>query len=163
MTTEKSTSRAIRARRKEPFFVRMDMLVQMCGSASELARLAGVSESAIRKWKAGDSEPTVDRLVRLARATGVDVGWLATGQGAQEGGSAGDAMHDHRAVYGGTAGFSLEDVEGVVLLVERHPATRDMPAEEKAAYIRDLLEWESRRRHVDKQDTQEMLKDGPPE
>ncbi len=41
----------------------------------------GVSPSAFRKWLRGDAEPSRERLVALAQAAGVSVGWLAGGEG----------------------------------------------------------------------------------
>lgn len=41
----------------------------------------GVSPSAFRKWLKGEAEPSRERLVALARATGVGVAWLAEGEG----------------------------------------------------------------------------------
>ena len=41
----------------------------------------GVSPSAFRKWLKGEAEPSRERLVALAHAAGVGVGWLAEGEG----------------------------------------------------------------------------------
>jgi phage repressor protein C with HTH and peptisase S24 domain len=41
----------------------------------------GVSPSAFRKWLKGEAEPSRERLVALAHATGVGVAWLAEGEG----------------------------------------------------------------------------------
>jgi phage repressor protein C with HTH and peptisase S24 domain len=41
----------------------------------------GVSPSALRKWLKGEAEPSRERLIALARATGVGVAWLAEGEG----------------------------------------------------------------------------------
>jgi phage repressor protein C with HTH and peptisase S24 domain len=47
-----------------------------------LAKASGVSPSAFRKWLKGVAEPSRDRLVALAGASGVTVSWLAHGEGA---------------------------------------------------------------------------------
>ena len=47
-----------------------------------LAKATGVSPSAFRKWLKGVAEPSRDRLVALAEAAGVNVSWLAQGEGA---------------------------------------------------------------------------------
>ena len=47
----------------------------------------GISQSLIRKYMSGLSTPGADKLVALARATGVSVDWLATGEGAPHAGS----------------------------------------------------------------------------
>ena len=41
----------------------------------------GVSPSAFRKWLKGEAEPSRERLVALANATGVSIAWLVTGEG----------------------------------------------------------------------------------
>jgi len=59
---------------------RINILSEKVGGMSALARLSGVSESVVRKWKQGDSEPTVSRLLALAQAGNVSVNWLVTGE-----------------------------------------------------------------------------------
>ncbi|MDH5511174.1 MAG: helix-turn-helix domain-containing protein, partial [Nitrospinota bacterium] len=46
-----------------------------------IAQRAGISESAIRKWLKGETEPALGNLVALAQLAGVNVEWLATGDG----------------------------------------------------------------------------------
>src|ERR1700760_3518514 len=65
----------------EAFVGRLQEIVQRWPSADRLARATGVSPSAFRKWLRGDAEPSRERLVALARAAGVSVGWLAGGEG----------------------------------------------------------------------------------
>lgn len=50
-------------------------------SARSFARASGVSETVMRKYLAGKSEPTRPALVALAREANVNVDWLATGEG----------------------------------------------------------------------------------
>lgn len=64
----------------DSFKDRINMLSEKVGGTSALARLSGVSESVVRKWKLGDSEPTLTRLLALAEAGGVSVNWLVTGK-----------------------------------------------------------------------------------
>ena len=45
------------------------------------ARAAGVSETVLRKYLSGESTPNLERLLAIARAAGVSVAWLATGEG----------------------------------------------------------------------------------
>jgi len=59
------------------------MVLRHWPSAARLARAPGVSPSAFRKWLRGDAEPSRERLVALAQAAGVGVGWLASGEGPQ--------------------------------------------------------------------------------
>lgn len=60
---------------------RLKLVVESFSTIREMARKAGLSESAIRKWLKGDSEPSLGNLVTLARIGQVRVEWLATGQG----------------------------------------------------------------------------------
>lgn len=41
----------------------------------------GASVSGLRKWLAGDAEPGIGYLPRIAEVTGVSIEWLATGEG----------------------------------------------------------------------------------
>lgn len=59
---------------------RMFVLAELVGSVNKLARLAGVSQSGIRKYFE-DVEPTRLVLIALAEAAGVGVEWLITGEG----------------------------------------------------------------------------------
>lgn len=43
--------------------------------------MAGISESQLHRYVAEQSQPTVDPLIAIARAGGVSVEWLATGEG----------------------------------------------------------------------------------
>lgn len=74
---------SVRARQPDPerirFGQRIDILIQRVGGVSTLARMAEVSESCIRKWRSGSSEPSRCHLVRLARETGADLAWLLSG------------------------------------------------------------------------------------
>jgi phage repressor protein C with HTH and peptisase S24 domain len=65
------------------FVARLQLVVRQWPSADRLAKATGVSPSAFRKWLKGVAEPSRDRLVALAEAAGVDVSWLAQGQGAE--------------------------------------------------------------------------------
>jgi transcriptional regulator with XRE-family HTH domain len=66
------------------FQARLRESVERVGSVNGLAKGAGVSEGALRKWLQGDSEPTRERLMALARAAGVNVAWLAAGTGPRD-------------------------------------------------------------------------------
>jgi transcriptional regulator with XRE-family HTH domain len=48
---------------------------------SNVARLVNVTQPAVSGWLSGDKVPTPDKLDALARALGVNVAWLASGQG----------------------------------------------------------------------------------
>ncbi len=66
---------------KSAFVERLQTILTHWPSADRLARSMGVSPSAFRKWLKGEAEPSRERLVALARATGVGVAWLAEGEG----------------------------------------------------------------------------------
>jgi phage repressor protein C with HTH and peptisase S24 domain len=65
----------------DAFIARLQEVVRHWPSADRLARATGVSPSAFRKWLRGDAEPSRERLVSLAQAARVSVGWLAGGEG----------------------------------------------------------------------------------
>ncbi len=71
-------------RGEEGFAERLRRVIRAYGSANSLAKAAGVSEGALRKWVGGNSEPSRDRIVAIAKAAGVNVGWLAAGQGPEK-------------------------------------------------------------------------------
>jgi phage repressor protein C with HTH and peptisase S24 domain len=66
---------------KSAFVERLQIILTHWPSADRLARSMGVSPSAFRKWLKGEAEPSRERLVALAHATGVGVAWLAEGEG----------------------------------------------------------------------------------
>jgi phage repressor protein C with HTH and peptisase S24 domain len=63
------------------FVARLHAILSHWPSADRLARTMGVSPSAFRKWLKGEAEPSRERLVALADAASVSVGWLARGEG----------------------------------------------------------------------------------
>jgi phage repressor protein C with HTH and peptisase S24 domain len=63
------------------FAVRIRQLATLVGGPKSLSKRSGLSRAVIGKYLRGRSEPSRDRLVRLAAAGGVPVQWLATGEG----------------------------------------------------------------------------------
>jgi len=63
------------------FIARLRQLIAIAGSASALAKTAGLSQSGFHRYLSG-GEPSRRILVALAKATGVSLSWLATGEGA---------------------------------------------------------------------------------
>jgi phage repressor protein C with HTH and peptisase S24 domain len=51
------------------------------GGAKRLSERTGLSRAVIGKYLGGKSEPSRDRLVKLAEAGGISIRWLATGEG----------------------------------------------------------------------------------
>ena len=70
--------------RDEAFIARLKQVIKQYGNVNSLAKAAGLSETAVRKWRDGISEPTRGRLILLAQAAGVSVEWLVTGQGSMQ-------------------------------------------------------------------------------
>jgi len=50
-------------------------------SVASFARRCGFSEGLIRAYLKGEKQPGMERLVKIADASGVTVDWLATGRG----------------------------------------------------------------------------------
>lgn len=63
------------------FTGRLRTILRHWPSADRLARAMGVSPSAFRKWLRGEAEPSRERLIALADAAKVSIGWLAMGEG----------------------------------------------------------------------------------
>lgn len=55
----------------------MRIAIRRAGGVRNVARATGLSESVVRKWRSGRSEPTRRHLVNIANAANVTVGWLA--------------------------------------------------------------------------------------
>jgi phage repressor protein C with HTH and peptisase S24 domain len=72
---------AIAGAERASFVLRLQLVVGSWPSVVRLAKAAGVSPSAFRKWLKGESEPSRDRLVALARVAGISLAWLASGEG----------------------------------------------------------------------------------
>lgn len=63
---------------------RMDICAKLAGNATLLAEKAGISRRAIGTYLSGESEPTRERLIAIAKAANVDIAWLITGQKPKE-------------------------------------------------------------------------------
>lgn len=70
------------------FGERVKEVIQLVGSAEKLARMTGISARGIGHYAAGGSDPTRSKMVALAEAAGVNVLWLATGEGPKMKGAA---------------------------------------------------------------------------
>lgn len=64
----------------DAFVDRLKLVVEG-GSVRAFARNAGISDTFLRQCLAGKSEPTRPVLIAIAKAAGVAVQWLATGEG----------------------------------------------------------------------------------
>lgn len=67
------------------FCERVQLIADRVGSAAELSRKTGISRRAIGTYLAGNAEPSREKLILLAQAAGVSVGWLAVGEASTTG------------------------------------------------------------------------------
>lgn len=63
------------------FVQRMQFCVDKCKNLSELSRLSGVGRTTLNDYLTGSSDPTREKLIAIAKAAGVSLAWLATGEG----------------------------------------------------------------------------------
>ncbi|WP_193746555.1 helix-turn-helix transcriptional regulator [Ruegeria sp. ANG-R] len=63
------------------FQERVSRVIDLAGGPSATSDATGLSRRVIDKYRNGDSDPSRERLVALAKAGGVDIGWLASGEG----------------------------------------------------------------------------------
>ena len=68
---------------RQAFVARLQFVLDHWPSADRLAKAAGVSPSALRKWLRGEAEPSRERLITFADAAGVEIAWLVRGEGEQ--------------------------------------------------------------------------------
>ncbi|WP_343560446.1 helix-turn-helix domain-containing protein [Kiloniella sp. b19] len=71
------------------FAQRMQSTIEKAGGDTAMARATGINRSSLISYRKGQSEPTLSKLVLVARAGGVSVEWLATGSEQQESSDAG--------------------------------------------------------------------------
>lgn len=64
------------------FMQRLQLCVDRLGSAAALGRAADISPATIGDYLSGKSDPTREKLVAIAKAAAVPMGWLAVGEGA---------------------------------------------------------------------------------
>lgn len=69
----------------DAFRDRMIVAVKQAGGPTAMSKKADLSTSVLNKWKNGKSEPTLTNLISMAQASGVDLGWLVTGEGDMHG------------------------------------------------------------------------------
>ena len=68
---------------RQSFVTRLQHVLDHWPSADRLAKAAGISPSALRKWLRGEAEPSRERLITFADAAGVEIAWLVRGEGEQ--------------------------------------------------------------------------------
>lgn len=61
--------------------LRIQRLIELEGSAATIAERCGFSAGAVRNWRDGHSDISRERCITLARALGISLLWLITGEG----------------------------------------------------------------------------------
>lgn len=119
-------------------------------SAYSLERKTGIAESLIRKYMTGKSVPGTDKLILLARALGVSVTWLATGESDPVGSSLDNLTQNPPA-----AGLDLDLLERVATITFEELENRDLELEPaaKARLVRVLYRHFASRKERPDQDT----------
>lgn len=121
----------------DAFSERISIAIKRAGGSTKMAGIAGVSTSVLSKWRRGESDPSRARLVKMARAAGVSVQWLATGEGSPDQGAAAPTAKP------GRPDIDLDTLEEVVvkvlaLLDQRRP---DLSAKARARIVRLVYEF----------------------
>ncbi|WP_447588709.1 XRE family transcriptional regulator [Aquipseudomonas campi] len=60
---------------------RMRKCAEIAGSGDELARITAIPRRTLEYYLTGEREPKIGRCVEIAKAVGVDIAWLASGEG----------------------------------------------------------------------------------
>jgi len=77
----------VQAAKVDAFGERITLAIKRAGGATKLAEKTGMSTSVLRSWRAEKSDPSRTSLVKVARAAGVSLEWLATGEGGPDHGA----------------------------------------------------------------------------
>ena len=81
------------------FKARMAKVLEILnGNVSEIGRKAGIAPTSAKRWVSGESDPQMSNLVKLANGTGVNIAWLAAGEGPMMNGEAAPAQAPSRIV-----------------------------------------------------------------
>lgn len=117
------------------FPARLRQRLERFGSVSALALAIQRSESAVRKWLRGESEPSVTDLRAIGEITQTRIDWLVSGEGVPE---TDPVLRDPAAPYRqATAPLDLALLESVIGAIEtrlRESGTR-LPALKHATLI----------------------------
>lgn len=82
----------------EDLAARIRECADIAGSGDELSRLTAIPRRTLEYYLTGQREPKVARCVEIAKAVGVDIGWLASGDGDKHRGTVA-ASEESRYVY----------------------------------------------------------------
>ena len=118
------------------FIERMRICADLAGSVNALARKADLSQSGIRRYFTG-GDPTRRVLIALAEAAGVNVLWLATGEGKTLKGEAGATgpQWPSLELVPEILRLTIETVEEALL-----ESDREMPLSKKAELVMAVYE-----------------------
>ncbi|MFP4131259.1 MAG: helix-turn-helix domain-containing protein [Thiohalospira sp.] len=81
----------------DAFGERIALAIERAGGAKKMAEKTGMSTSVLRSWRSEKSDPSRASIVKVARAAGVSIEWLAAGEGPMESMAeeeGGDALDD---------------------------------------------------------------------
>lgn len=123
----------------DQFTDRMNVLIRRAGSAAALARSAGVSESVVRKWRDGTSEPSREHCVAIAKADGCSVGWLVAGDGPERLDGREGASQRHSQFVRLDVGRLKSSARLLEMALDL--AGKEMTPADKADLIVDLYGW----------------------
>ncbi len=99
------------------FAARMLETAKLAGNASRLAAACGISRRAVGDYLSGKAEPTRPRLVAMAKAGGVSVEWLATGEG---------PMRSQFAPSLSTSPINMEILKDAVIAVDEYISEQNL-------------------------------------
>lgn len=60
---------------------RLKKATELAGGAKSLSSLSGIPYTTLHGYTSGKTEPRASEIVSIATTSGIDVGWLLTGQG----------------------------------------------------------------------------------
>lgn len=83
----------------EGLAARIRECADIAGSGDELSRLTAIPRRTLEYYLTGQREPKVARCVDIAKAVGVDIGWLASGEGDRQRGMVAAAPDESAYVY----------------------------------------------------------------
>lgn len=122
----------------DAFKQRISVAITNAGGVTKVSNLTGYSQSVIRKWRSGQSDPTRKALVALATAGKVSISWLATGEVDLEGKES--APTEQPQPQFEIDLDTLEEVSTKVLtMLEKHRP--DVSARAKARIVRLVYEF----------------------
>jgi transcriptional regulator with XRE-family HTH domain len=144
------------------FASRLREVIDAYGSASGLAKAIDRSEGAVRKWLRGESEPNVTDLRSVCETTGINIEWLATGNGPREAppGGVQDAASSPPYRDRPREPINVSLLEGILLAVqeELRNAQLDLPLLKQSMLVATLYDLCHERKEVDREAVARLVK-----